>query len=101
MDLYQAHCWLRPCIASELTGLIDATYGELWAFSRWREDLIMNCETITGLPGPGDKLSVSDPEAVRLWAKVLCIEPEELRVAVEIVGSNFDDLVDFMREKAW
>ena len=57
----------------------------------------------TGLPGPGDTLCLSDSDAVKLWAMVFGIESEDLRVAVELAGPSYDELVEYLSNewKAW
>ncbi len=54
-----------------------------------------------GLPDSGDVLNLDDAQAVELWAKVFGIRPSDLRIAVQIAGASYDELVEFMSEKSW
>ena len=50
------------------------------------------------IPGLGDQINLADAVEVELWSKLLGLQPDELKQAVEVVGSDYGDLVAYLAD---
>ena len=50
-------------------------------------------------PGLGDQINLADAVEVELWSKLLGLQPDELKQAVEEVGPDYGDLVAHLADE--